>query len=253
MKPYGRIGTNPSRLTKTNDMKHLNDQEKLRYSKLMDLPGWGEEGQLKIKNSRILVIGAGGLGSAVLPILAAAGVGTVGIVENDNVETSNLQRQILYNPEDAGQSKMDLVVSMLKKKNPDAEIITHRTRFDESNAEELAGRYDIVADCTDNFKTRFLINDTCAVLKKPLVYASISDYEGQVIILHNKEEKNLRDLFPEVPEDNEIKGILPTLPNIIGAIQANETLKVIAGNGSLLDGQLLIFNVYTNNFQIVRL
>ncbi len=234
-------------------MKNLNKKEKLRYSKLMGLPDWGEEGQLKIKNASILVIGAGGLGSAVLPLLTATGVGTIGIVEDDDVEMSNLQRQILYNPSDAGQSKLELASSILRQKNPDSEIIQHQSRFRQNNAESLVENYDVVLDCTDNFSTRFLINDTCAILKKPLVYASINEYEGQVIILHHTKEKNLRDLFPEVPEDKEIKGILPTLPSIIGSIQANETLKVITGNGNMLDGKLLIFNVYTNNFQIVQL
>ena len=234
-------------------MKKISESEKERYSKFISLPEMGEEGQLKLKNSKILVIGAGGLGSAVLPVLAAAGIGTMGVVEHDTVELSNLQRQIIYTPADVGKKKLNIACEYLQKINPELEIISFDTRFEEKNAEELIRKFDLVLDCTDNYKTRYLINDTCSKLKKSLIYASVNDYEGQVVVLHHKQNTNLRDLYPEIPDDHENNRILPTLPQIIGSIQANETIKVLTNRGNILDGQLLIFNIYANSFQIVNI
>lgn len=231
----------------------LNQSEKARYSKFISLPEMREEGQNKLKKTKILVIGAGGLGSGVLPVLAATGIGTIGIVENDVVEASNLQRQILYSPGDIGKKKIEIATAYLKRINPEISIKSFDTRFEEGKARDLVNEFNYVLDCTDNYKTRFLINDVCAELKIPLVYASVSDYEGQVIILHRNNKANLRDLFPEIPSDQKTNGILPTLPQIIGSIQANETIKAITNRGEILDGKLLIFNIYANSFQIVNL
>lgn len=233
-------------------MSKLSDSEKARYSRFMALPEMGKEGQYKLKEAKVLVIGAGGLGSAVLPILAAAGVGTIGIVEDETVELSNMQRQTLYSPEEEGFKKLNIVRSHLQKMNPELQIKVFDTRFKKENSKEIARQFDVVADCTDNFPSRFLINDVCAELEKTLIYASVNDYEGQVMVLHHKKKTTLRDIYPDIPREQSNNAILPTLPQIIGAIQSNECLKAITGKGNILDGQLLVFNVLTNDFHIVN-
>jgi adenylyltransferase/sulfurtransferase len=230
----------------------LNKKEKLRYSKFIRLADMGEEAQRKLKKAKVLVIGAGGLGSAVLPVLASSGVGTIGIVEHDHVEISNLQRQIIYNTEDIGKKKIDATAEYLKKLNPEITLTLYDKPFEERNAKSLVKKYDVVMDCTDNFQTRFLINDICQKEEKTLVYASVSDYEGQVTVFNYKKGKNLRDLFPNIPKTTEDKGIIPTLPQITGSIQANEAIKVLTGRGDVLDAKLLIINIMTNNYQVIE-
>ncbi|MFO8235284.1 MAG: HesA/MoeB/ThiF family protein [Bacteroidales bacterium] len=224
----------------------ISNQEKAKYEKFIALPEMGEEAMEKLKNSKILVIGGGGLGSAVLPLLATSGVGTIGIAENDTIEISNLQRQILYSPLDIGEKKLKVIHSTMIKLNPDIRLKTYDTYLNKKNGEEIIDEYQYILDCTDNFQTRYLINDICAEKQKPLIYASVSDYEGMVTILHYHKKKNLRDIFPNEPEPKDKSAIIPTLPQIIGSIQANETIKVITNAGEILDGKLLIFNVLNN-------
>ena len=233
---------------------NLTEEEKRRYQKLMSLSEMGEEAQCRLKASHVLVIGAGGLGAGVLPILSASGIGHIGVAEADIIETSNLQRQILYAPDDIGKSKMDVAAAQMQRLNPEMKLTRFDERLDETNVERIIENFDLVLDCTDNFKTRFLINDMCADLKKPLVYGSVHDYEGMVMILHHHRQANLRDLYDTEPLNQPpAAGIIPTLPQIIGSIQANETIKLISETGQLLDGSMLIFNALTNNTQIIKL
>ncbi|MFW6145275.1 MAG: HesA/MoeB/ThiF family protein [bacterium] len=231
----------------------LSNQEKAKYDKFIALPEMGEKAQECLKESKVLVIGGGGLGSAVIPLLAASGIGTIGVAENDIVEISNLQRQILYSPADIGKKKMEIISSSIKKLNPDIQFIAHEKFLDVKNAREIIREYEYILDCTDNFKTRYLINDTCAELQKPLIYASVSSYEGMVTILHNRGNKNLRDIFPEEPAATDKSAIIPTLPQIIGSVQANETIKVITKTGKILDGEILIFNVLQNSIYTLKM
>jgi len=238
----------------TNKRSSLTSEEKNRYRKLINLEEMGEAAQLRLKTSRVLIIGAGGLGSGVLPVLCASGIGHLGIVEADTVNASNLQRQTLYKQADQESKKIDAAVKHLQDYNPEMEISAFDTMLKPENAKKIMQGYDLVLDCTDNFKTRFLINDTCARLDIPLVYASVNDYEGQVMVLHHKNKTDLRHIYEEEPTgEPPAEGIIPTLPHIIGAIQANEALKLLAGSGELLDGHMLVFNVYTNQVCLVDL
>jgi len=233
-------------------MNKLSREEKSRYCRFIELEEMREEAQLKLKNASVLVIGAGGLGSAVLPILCSSGIGHIGVVEHDTVDLSNLQRQTLYYPDQVGKKKITNLRKKLIQHNPFLKLEAFDLRLNPTNAERLISRFNAVADCTDNFETRYLINDVCDQLGKPLVYASVSDYKGQVMVLHYRRKGDLRDLYPQIPEEqNDKKGIIPTLPPVIGSIQANEMLKLITGKGLLLDGQLLIFDAYTNDIQII--
>ncbi len=257
MKQFGKIGMKRSIVLKSKFyceiMAHLTNNEKERYSRMISLPGMGEKAVLSLKKSKILVIGAGGLGSATIPVLAAAGVGCLGIVEFDKVENSNLQRQLLYSPSDIGKEKIEIAGQKARQLNPEIHIDKFNDRISELNCRKIIESYDLILDCTDNFPTRYLINDTCASLEKPLIYASVSDYKGIVTILHNKNRVNLRDIFPEMPEKQKAKGIIPTLPMIIGSIQANEAIKMLTQTGDILDGKLLSYNIQNNSYQVVTL
>lgn len=234
-------------------MTKLTKEEQARYSRMISLPGMGEEALIRLKDSNILVIGAGGLGSATIPTLAAAGTGHLGIMEFDKVEESNLQRQLIYTPSDIGKEKIHIARAKAEKLNPNLKVSIYQERFTQTNAKDLVSAFDLILDCTDNLPTRFLINDTCAELKIPLIYASVSDYKGMVTILHYQKETNLRDIFPEAPEKAEAAGIVPTLPMVIGSIQANEAIKLLTETGNILDGQLLTFNILKNSFNVVSL
>jgi len=234
-------------------MKKLTQEEKERYSKMTSLEHMGEEDLLKLKNASVLVIGAGGLDSGALPVLAASGVGHIGIVEYDRIENNNLQRQIIYNIEDIGESKLEKAASMIHQKNPGSKISKYNEELDKSNVHSIFKSFDIVLDCTDNFHTRYLINDTCASMNKTLIYASVREYEGMVSILHHQKKKSLRDLFPLQPEFPHEKGIFPTLPIITGSFQASETLKIIIHKGNNLDGKLLLLNILENTYHVIEL
>ncbi|WPO81551.1 HesA/MoeB/ThiF family protein [Chryseobacterium sp. JJR-5R] len=233
-----------------------------RYARHYALAGFGEIGQEKLLQARVLVIGAGGLGCPVLQYLAAAGIGTIGIADHDRVALSNLQRQTLYTTGDVGCLKAVQAAESLRKLNPEITIETYTEEVTSGNAWELIERYDIVADCTDNFASRYLISDACFLLRKPLVFGAVFQYEGQVAVFdtgnHNEERISYRDLFPEPPAPDEVMdcneaGVLGVLPGMIGTLQANEVIKLITGIGEVLRGRLLIFNMLTYETLIMDL
>lgn len=234
----------------------MNSQVYERYQRQVILPELGEQGQQKLLQAKVLVIGAGGLGCPVLQYLAAAGVGTIGIVDDDVVALSNLHRQVLYAVADIGASKAATAARVLIGLNPDINIIAHNTRLTTDNAFGLMDDFDIIVDGTDNFATRYMINDACVLLDKPLVYGAISQFEGQAAVFNypskkNGEKINYRDIFPNPPKEGEVlncaeAGVLGVLPGIIGGFMANETIKMITGIGELLAGQLLIYNALNN-------
>lgn len=227
-------------------------QDFLRYSRQMQLPEIGESGQLKIKQARVLVIGAGGLGCPILQYFAAVGVGDIGIVDFDKIELHNLHRQILYTENHVGNSKAATAKSILENLNPHINIQIFEEKLTESNAKEIIKDFDIIVDGTDNFTTRYLVNDTCVFLNKSLVYGSIFKFEGQVAVFNHNESKNLRDLFPQPPNPEDVpncslNGVLGTLPGMIGTIMANETLKLIL-ELPVLKNELLLINTLNLNF-----
>ncbi|HEX7904639.1 MAG TPA: HesA/MoeB/ThiF family protein [Chitinophagaceae bacterium] len=226
-----------------------------RYHRQILLKGFGEEGQQKLLQAKVLVIGAGGLGCPALQYLTAAGVGTIGIVDDDVVALSNLHRQVLYSVNDIGLSKADTAAKVLSALNPDISITTYNERLTTANALDIINAYDLIIDGTDNFASRYMINDACVLSGKPLVYGAISQYEGQVAVFNfkndNNDPVNYRDLFPEPPKDGEVlncaeAGVLGILPGIIGTMMANETIKLITGIGESLINQLLTYNALAN-------
>lgn len=224
----------------------------LRYNRQMLLPEVGEAGQEKLLNARVLVIGAGGLGCPVLQYLAAAGVGTIGIVDFDKIELHNLHRQILYNSHQTGKGKAATAKSILEQLNPTLNYIVFDEKFTDENCNRILANFDIIIDGSDNFTTRYLINDACVLLGKTLVYGSILGFEGQVAVFNNKGGKSLRHLFPEPPNPKDvpncnINGVLGSLAGIIGTMMAHEALKLIIGL-KVLTNELLIFNTLNWNF-----
>jgi len=224
-----------------------------RYHRQIILPEFGEEGQQKLILAKVLVIGAGGLGCPALQYLTAAGIGTIGIVDDDTVALNNLHRQVLYSVNDIGSSKAERAAKILEGLNPEIKIIAYSERLNNQNALMLFDEYDIVIDGTDNFSTRYMINDACVLLNKPLVYGAISQFEGQVSVFRNKNEEdvNYRDIFPDPPKDGEVlncaeAGVLGVLPGIIGTMMANETIKLITGIGEPLIDQLFTYNALNN-------
>lgn len=226
-----------------------------RYQRQMLLKEIGMTGQQKLLEAKVLVIGAGGLGCPVLQYLAAAGVGNIGIVDDDTVSLTNLHRQVLYTTNDVGLPKAEKAAAVLQALNPDINITPYNLRLSNQNALELFAKHDIIADGTDNFATRYLINDACVLLDKPLVYAAISRFEGQVAIFNLKDEEgvsvNYRDLFPNPAELGEVlncaeAGVLGVLPGIIGSMQASETIKLITGIGQPLINRILTYNTLNN-------
>lgn len=227
-------------------------QDFLRYSRQMQVPEIGESGQLKIKQARVLVIGAGGLGCPVLQYLAAVGVGNIGIVDFDKIELHNLHRQILYTENHIDKSKVITAKSVLENFNPDITIQTFEEKLTLENASEIITNFDFIVDGTDNFTTRYIINDSCVVLNKPLIYGSIFKFEGQVAVFNYKKSKNLRDLFPQPPNPEDVpncsvNGVLGTLPGIIGTLMAQEVLKLILGLPTLKN-ELVLFDTLNFNF-----
>ena len=225
-------------------------EEKTQYSRHFLLDQIGPEGQSKLKNSKVLVVGAGGLGCPVLQYLTAAGVGTIGIVDPDTVERSNLQRQILYTVDDLGKSKAACAAKHLQQRNPFVKFNIHNTLLDSGNALALFEQYDIIADGSDNFRTRYLCNDAAVITQKPLVYGALYKFEGQVSVFNYKKGPTYRCLFPTPPKANSIPncadiGVLGVLPGIVGCLQANELLKIICDLEGVLSGKLLSFNALT--------
>jgi adenylyltransferase/sulfurtransferase len=229
-----------------------------RYQRQIQLKEIGQMGQDKIANAKVLIIGAGGLGCPALQYLAAAGVGNVGIVDFDVVELSNLQRQILYTIDDIGQSKAITAAKKVKALNPEIKIVTYNIQITNKNALEILENYDLIIDGSDNFATRYLINDACLLLDKPLIYGAVLRFEGQIgvfnLVDNNTNLKtNYRDLFPKPPDlDSTIScndvGVLGVIPGIIGTLQATEALKIIAGIGKPLTNKIISYNSLENTF-----
>ena len=244
-------------------MDKLSQSELIRYSRHLVLDEFGLENQLKLKQSRVLVIGAGGLGSPALLYLAAAGIGKIGIVDFDNVDMTNLQRQVIFTSEDVGKNKADAAADRLKGLNPLIEIKSYPLKITSANALDLLKDYDVVLDGSDNFPTRYLINDACVLLRKPLVHGSILKFEGQVSVFNlQKEDKtfsaNYRDLFPQPPSPESIPnceqaGVLGVLPGMIGSLMANEVIKIITGIGKPLADKLLIFDALDAEFTTITI
>ena len=229
---------------------NLNKEDLARYSRHLLLSKIGLEGQKKLKNANVLVIGAGGLGCPILQYLAAAGVGKIGVIDADVLEESNLQRQILYTVADIGVNKALAAQKRLVALNPLIEVLAYPYALEVSNALELFEQYDLVVDGTDNFATRYMVNDACIITNKPLVYGSIFKFEGQVAVFNYQGGPSYRCLFPNPPAPGEVPncsevGVLGVLPGVIGAMQANEALKIILGLGDVLSEKLLVYNALT--------
>jgi len=245
----------------SKDMKFnfLNTDEQERYQKHLTLEEIGYEGQLSLKNSSVLCIGAGGLGSSVLLYLAATGIGKIGIVDNDHVEKSNLQRQIIHETNTIGKLKIDSARERIKKFNPNSELLTFAERINPNNVIEIIQKFDVICDCSDNFGTRYLINDACLILNKPLVFGSVQGFEGQISVFNlNENSPNLRDLLPESPLKNAVPscaeyGVVGVSTGLIGILQVNEIIKIILKKGEILDGQILIFDLLNINMKKLRL
>ena len=228
-----------------------------RYTRQIVLKGFGPEGQQKLVESKVLVIGAGGLGVPVLTYLNAMGVGTIGVVDNDEVSLTNLHRQVLYGQSDVGESKVIAALNKLKAQNPETEIVVYNTFLTVKNALDIITDYDIVVDTSDNFPTRYLVNDACVILNKPFVYGALHGYEGQVSVFNYDGGPTYRCLFPNMPKENEVPncnehGVLGIVPGIIGNLQALEAIKVITAIGEVLSGKLLIFDALTQSYQKIK-
>ena len=227
-------------------------QEFLRYNRQTILPEIGDEGQEKLKKAKVLVIGAGGLGCPILQYIATAGVGFIGIMDFDTIEIHNLHRQILYTENEIGKEKAIVAKEVVSKLNPLIEVVAITEKLTSENASTIIAQYDVIVDGSDNFATRYLVNDTCVTLQKPLVYGSILRFEGQVAVFNYNGSKNLRDLFPEIPDPKDVpncnvNGVLGTLPGIIGTMMAHETLKLIMELPTL-NNELLLFNTLNWGF-----
>lgn len=223
-----------------------------RYSRQVVLPEIGIIGQQKLLNAKVLVIGAGGLGCPVLQILAASGVGTLGVVDGDEVDMSNLHRQLLYMNEDCGKKKVQAAKNAISRINPDVNVNVYPEFISESNIAKIANEYEILVDCTDTIATRYLINDISLHYGKPMIYASIHKFEGQISVFNYKNGPSYRCLFPE-KNTNEIpncitSGVLGVLPNTLGMLQATEVLKIILGFGKITSGKLLVYNALNLSF-----
>ncbi|EKQ69064.1 dinucleotide-utilizing enzyme possibly involved in molybdopterin or thiamin biosynthesis [Leptolyngbyaceae cyanobacterium JSC-12] len=240
------------------DEIQLEKEEYERYSRHLILPEVGLEGQKRLKAASVLCIGTGGLGSPLLLYLAAAGIGRIGIVDFDVVDRSNLQRQVIHGTSWVGKPKIESAKNRIHEINPYCQVDLYETRLSSENALQIAEPYDIVVDGTDNFPTRYLVNDACVLLGKPNVYGSIYRFEGQATVFNYEDGPNYRDLYPEPPPPGLVPscaegGVLGILPGIIGVIQATETIKIILGKGTTLNGRLLLFNALDMKFRELKL
>lgn len=229
-----------------------------RYSRHLILPEVGLEGQKRLKAASVLCVGTGGLGAPLLLYLAAAGVGRIGIVDFDVVDSSNLHRQVIHGTSWVGKPKIASAKNRIHEINPNCQVDLYETRLSASNALDIIRPYDIVADGTDNFPTRYLVNDACVLLDKPNVYGSIFRFEGQATVFNYEGGPNYRDLYPEPPPPGMVPscaegGVLGILPGIIGVIQATETVKIIIRQGNTLSGRLLLFNALEMKFRELKL
>lgn len=245
-------------LSTTAEDVSLSSEELQRYSRHLTLPEFGREGQEKLKQSSVLVVGAGGLGSPLSMYLAAAGIGTIAMVDFDDVEVSNLQRQLLYGTGDVGRPKLEAAKERLNDINPHVDVVHHETRLTSENALDIIDAYDIVADGTDNFPTRYLVNDACVLTGTPNVYASIFRFEGQVSVFGAPEGPCYRCLYEEPPPPGLVPscaegGVLGVLPGLVGTLQATEVIKYLTGIGEPLIGRLLVINALNMNFRELTL
>ena len=244
-------------------MNAFSPEESARYQRHFVLPQFGEQGQLRLKQSKVLVVGAGGLGSPVLLYLAAAGIGKIGIIDHDRVEVHNLQRQVLYGEKDINQGKAKSAQARIEDLNPHIEIEIFETALTADNAMEIIAQFDIVADGTDNFQTRYLVNDACVFLDKVNVYASIFRFEGQVSVFNHlladgSRGPNYRDIYPSPPPVGSVPdcaegGVLGVLPGIIGSIQANEVIKIAAEIGEPLSARLMLMDALSMETRILKI
>ena len=246
-------------MEQNQNQANLTSEEISRYARHISLPEIGIKGQKKLKESSIVCIGTGGLGSPLLIYLAATGIGRIGIVDFDVVEYSNLQRQIIHTTNDVGLLKTNSAKLKILKINPDCQVDLFNQKLTSSNALRILKTYDVICDCTDNFPTRYLINDSCLILNKPYIYGSIERFEGQVSVFNlMKDSPNYRDLIP-IPPPKELipscseAGVMGILPGIIGTIQAAEVIKIITNIGYPLNGRLLIFNALKMSFKELTL
>jgi adenylyltransferase/sulfurtransferase len=245
-------------LNPTLDDIQLTKEEYERYSRHLILPEIGLEGQKRLKAASVLCVGTGGLGSPLLLYLAAAGVGRIGIVDFDVVDHSNLQRQVIHGTSWVGKPKIESAKNRILEINPYCQVDLYETRLTSQNALDIIRPYDIVVDGTDNFPTRYLVNDACVLLNKPNVYGSIFRFEGQATVFNYQDGPNYRDLYPEPPPPGMVPscaegGVLGILPGIIGVIQATETVKIITGAGTTLSGRLLLYNALDMKFRELKL
>ncbi|MDH7501904.1 MAG: molybdopterin-synthase adenylyltransferase MoeB [Verrucomicrobiota bacterium] len=234
------------------------NEELRRYERHVILPGVGVEGQNRIRRSHVLCVGAGGLGSAVAMHLAAAGVGVLGVVDDDRVDLTNLPRQLLHGTPDIGRLKAESARDTLRRLNPDVEVECHVVWLDSENVLDIVGRYDLVVDCSDNMQTRYVVNEACVRLRKPNIYGAVFQFEGQVSVLApHMGGPCYRCMYPEPPGGGRAPssapfGVLSTVPGIIGNIQATEAMKAIAGFGDLLIGRLLVLDVLRMQFHELK-
>ncbi|MCO5934802.1 HesA/MoeB/ThiF family protein [Mucilaginibacter sp. RB4R14] len=233
-----------------------------RYSCQVALPGFGEHAQYLLQQAKVLIVGAGGLGCPAAQYLTSSGVGTIGIVDFDTVSVSNLHRQILYCPDDVGKLKAEVACKQLQKQNPDVNLLSFTDKITPANILQIIDGYDVIVDCTDNFETRYLLNDAAVILGKPLVYGAIYQYEGQVAVWNVKDQDgksspNYRDLYPQVDAfqipNCAVGGVIPTVCGIIGCMQANEVIKLITKTGEQLVGNVLIFDAQTMQSRIIKI
>jgi sulfur-carrier protein adenylyltransferase/sulfurtransferase len=245
-------------MTEPVTLPELSNDEVARYSRHLLLPEVGMEGQQKLKAAKVLCVGTGGLGSPLAFYLAAAGIGTLGLVDFDVVDSSNLQRQIIHSTKDVGRSKIQSATEKLEALNPFLKIVPHETMLTSKNALEIISQYDVVADGTDNFPTRYLVNDACVLTGKPNAYGSIFRFEGQASVFATKEGPCYRCLYPEPPPPGLVPscaegGVLGILPGLVGVIQATEVIKLILGKGQPLIGRLLLVNALDMKFRELKL
>src|SRR5271167_4867646 len=248
----------PTAIEETIELPKLSNDEIARYSRHLILPEVGMEGQQKLKAAKVLCVGTGGLGAPLALYLAAAGIGTLGLVDFDTVDASNLQRQIIHSTATVGKLKVDSAEMMLKGLNPFMNVVKHNTMLTSANALEIFKDYDVIADGTDNFQTRYLVNDACVLLGKPNAYGSIFRFEGQASVFGTEQGPCYRCLYPEPPPPGLVPscaegGVLGILPGLVGVIQATEVIKLILGKGEPLIGRLLLVDALGMRFRELRL
>lgn len=240
-----------------SDDADFSPKELARYSRHLLVPEFGRAGQTRLKEGRVLIVGLGGLGCPASMYLAAAGVGTLGLVEFDRVDESNLQRQVLYGSGDVGRAKIEVAAGRLAEINPHIRFVTHQGRLRAENALEILGQYDLVLDGSDNFGTRYLVNDACVMLGKPNVHGAVHRFEGQVSVYSARGGPCYRCLFPTPPAAGEVQncaeaGVLGVLPGLVGVLQATEAIKLLAGVGKAMVGRMLIVDALSMSFRQIR-